>query len=374
MIAVLSSNRHAIKNTRWINERSKSAGVKGDEYISKQENVPIITLDEYCKKNNIGNIDIIKIDTQGYEDKVLKGCSELIKNDKINLIQVELIFADIYEKSLNFYDIDAQEIISTAYQNDYLSKVSYSPNGQMVVGCYLHNSGPGLIRSTTVFNETSGEVMWTKVTTPPCRDIAWSPDSSLIAIAYNWAPEHRDENGHPVFDYNGPYVDVLVSSSGSYFDQLNDICMSIYHCASITSLDWHPDSQSIIAGGNSNLGFTNPIGPSPNHIVGVVSSWYFDPGLEAIFGCMDEKSSNYNPLANASDYSCLSYYGTTQTDGSNNQYDSENGITPVNVDDLLDDSSRTQTEPIIQWIRNILFIAVCIGFVILLLGANRYKR
>ena len=94
------------KNTRWINERSKSAGVKGDEYISKQENVSIITLDEYCKKNNIGNIDIIKIDTQGYEDKVLKGCSELIKNDKINLIQVELIFADIYEKSLNFYDIE----------------------------------------------------------------------------------------------------------------------------------------------------------------------------------------------------------------------------------------------------------------------------
>ena len=187
-------------------------------------------------------------------------------------------------------------------------------------------------------------------------------------------PEHRDENGYPVFDYNGPYVDILVASNGSYFDQLDYICMSIYHCASITSLDWHPNSQSIIAGGNSNFGFTNPIGPSPNHIVGVVSSWYFDPSLEAIFGCMDEKSSNYNPLANASDYSCLSYYGTTQTDGSNNQYDSENGITPVNVDDLLDDSSRTQTEPIIQWIRNILFIAVCIGFVILLLGANRYKR
>ena len=87
------------KNTRWINERSKSVGVKEDEYISRQENVSIITLDEYCKKNNIGNIDILKIDTQGYEDKVLKGCSELIKNEKINLIQVELIFADIYEKS-----------------------------------------------------------------------------------------------------------------------------------------------------------------------------------------------------------------------------------------------------------------------------------
>ena len=276
--------------------------------------------------------------------------------------------------NLNFYDIEAQEIVSISNETDYISKVAYSPDGQMVVGCDLPNSRFGMFGSTTVFDEASGEVMWTKVTTPLCRDIAWSPDSSLIAIAYNSVPEHRDENGHPVFDYNGPYVDILVASNGSYFDQLDYICMSIYHCASITSLDWHPNSQSIIAGGNSNFGFTNPIGPSPNHIVGVVSSWYFDPSLEAIFGCMDEKSSNYNPLANASDYSCLSYYGTTQTDGSNNQYDSENGITPVNVDDLLDDSSRTQTEPIIQWIRNILFIAVCIGFVILLLGANRYKR
>ena len=276
--------------------------------------------------------------------------------------------------NLNFYDIEAQEIVSISNETDYISKVAYSPDGQMVVGCDLPNSRFGMFGSTTVFDEASGEVMWTKVTTPLCRDIAWSPDSSLIAIAYNSVPEHRDENGHPVFDYNGPYVDILVASNGSYFDQLDSICMSIYHCASITSLDWHPDSQSIIAGGNSNLGFTNPIGPSPSHIAGVVSSWYFDSSLEAIFGCMDEKSSNYNPLANASDYSCLSYYGTTQTDGSNNQYDSENGITPVNVDDLLDDSSRTQTEPIIQWIRNILFIAVCIGFVILLLGANRYKR
>ena len=276
--------------------------------------------------------------------------------------------------NLNFYNVDAQEIVSTSNETDYFSKVAYSPDGEMIVGCYLHNSGPGLIRSTTVFDEASGEVMWTKVTTPPCRDITWSPDSSLIAIAYNSAPEHRDENGHPVFDYNGPYVDILVSSNGSYFDQLNSICMSIYDCVSITSLDWHPDSQSIIAGGNYELGFTNPIGPSPSHLVGVVSSWYFDPSLEAIFGCMDEKSSNYNPLANASDYSCLSYYGTSQTDDSDNQYDSENGTSPDNVDELLDDESRNQIDPLMQWIRNILFISVCIGFVILLLGVNKYRR
>ena len=96
--------------------------------------------------------------------------------------------------------------------------------------------------------------------------------------------------------------------------------------------------------------------------------------MEAIFGCMDEKSSNYNPLANASDYSCLSYYGTSQTDDSDNQYNSENGNSPDNVNELLDDESSNQTDLLMQWIRNILFISVCIGFLILLLGANKYRR
>jgi WD40 repeat protein len=286
----------------------------------------------------------------------------------------KLVFSD--SGNLNFYDIEAQEIVSISNETDYFSKVAYSPDGQMIVGCYLPNSWFGMFGSTTVFDEASGEVMWTKVTTPLCRDIAWSPDSSLIAIAYNSVPEHRDENGHPVFDYNGPYVDILVASNGSYFDQLDSNCIAIYHCVSITSVHWHPNSQSIIAGGNADFGYTS-LSPQPNYgstLVGVVSSWYFDSSMEAIFGCMDEKSSNYNPLANASDYSCLSYYGTSQTDDSDNQYNSENGNSPDNVDELLDDESSNQTDLLMQWIRNILFISVCIGFLILLLGANKYRR
>ena len=33
--------------------------------------VDIDTIDNYCQSNEIGKIDILKIDTQGYEDKVL---------------------------------------------------------------------------------------------------------------------------------------------------------------------------------------------------------------------------------------------------------------------------------------------------------------
>ena len=67
--------------------------------------------DEYMSENNIENIDFIKIDTEGFELKVLKGFGDKIKN--INIIQfeyggtfldtnVKLIEVINYLKSYNF--------------------------------------------------------------------------------------------------------------------------------------------------------------------------------------------------------------------------------------------------------------------------------
>jgi hypothetical protein len=51
-------------------------------------------------------IDILKIDTQGYEDKVIAGSKNLIKKNKIKIIQLEIIFSEIYQNTLNIYDIE----------------------------------------------------------------------------------------------------------------------------------------------------------------------------------------------------------------------------------------------------------------------------
>jgi len=42
--------------------------------------LPIKTLDDYCKENNIDDIDFLKIDTEGYEKEVLSGGSNVIEN------------------------------------------------------------------------------------------------------------------------------------------------------------------------------------------------------------------------------------------------------------------------------------------------------
>jgi FkbM family methyltransferase len=63
------------------------------------------TLDNYCKKEGIETIDILKIDTQGFEIEVLKGASHLLKENKIKMIYCEAYFQCQYKSQPLFQDI-----------------------------------------------------------------------------------------------------------------------------------------------------------------------------------------------------------------------------------------------------------------------------
>ena len=62
--------------------------------------------DNFCKKNNIKKIDILKIDTEGYEDKVLKGFKNFLNEGRVSIILVELNLGDNFENYNQFYDIE----------------------------------------------------------------------------------------------------------------------------------------------------------------------------------------------------------------------------------------------------------------------------
>lgn len=60
-------------------------------------------LDSFCKKNGINHIDFLKIDTEGHDFSVIKGCGSFIEN--IDFVQCEAS-ANIYNKFHNsFIDI-----------------------------------------------------------------------------------------------------------------------------------------------------------------------------------------------------------------------------------------------------------------------------
>jgi len=119
-----SSLVELIPNTNWLKNRSKQYNVEPDKYIKEKIKVKTVSLDKYCEKNNINNIDILKIDTQAYEDKILKGSKEIIKKQLVFFIELEIILKEFYEKYFSFNDIESL-IIPNNYR---LCSISLSNN------------------------------------------------------------------------------------------------------------------------------------------------------------------------------------------------------------------------------------------------------
>lgn len=111
------------KNSEWIEVRSKEHKTSIENFISSVK-VNIGTLDDYCSKNKVDTIDLLKIDTQGYEDRVMQGGINALKNKKIKAIVTELMFDDVYERYFSFSDIEK-----------YLL-----PNNFRMVGIYLSSN------------------------------------------------------------------------------------------------------------------------------------------------------------------------------------------------------------------------------------------
>jgi FkbM family methyltransferase len=60
-------------------------------------NVLIGTVDDYCFKNRIERIDVLKSDTQGYDLEVLRGADRMLTSGCVYLVYLEIIFSEMYK-------------------------------------------------------------------------------------------------------------------------------------------------------------------------------------------------------------------------------------------------------------------------------------
>ena len=63
-----------------------------DFTVARSYSVEVSTLDYYCQVNDIERINILKIDTEGFELNVLRGASGLLKDSKIDIVFTEINF------------------------------------------------------------------------------------------------------------------------------------------------------------------------------------------------------------------------------------------------------------------------------------------
>jgi FkbM family methyltransferase len=54
------------------------------------------TLDSFCEENSVNHINLLKIDTQGFELEILKGSRQMLKSNRVALVYLEIIFSDMY--------------------------------------------------------------------------------------------------------------------------------------------------------------------------------------------------------------------------------------------------------------------------------------
>ncbi|HEU5070295.1 MAG TPA: FkbM family methyltransferase [Verrucomicrobiae bacterium] len=59
--------------------------------------IAVQTADAFCDERGLARIDLMKIDTQGYELHVLRGAQRMLAQRKVSVINLEVQFVDFYE-------------------------------------------------------------------------------------------------------------------------------------------------------------------------------------------------------------------------------------------------------------------------------------
>ena len=92
--------------------------------VRQETRVPVLTLDRYCAEHSIERIDFLKLDTQGYELRVLDGAAALVSRQAIPLIYLEVGFVTLYEGQPLFPEV-YQYLFDRGYRLVWLYESSF---------------------------------------------------------------------------------------------------------------------------------------------------------------------------------------------------------------------------------------------------------
>jgi FkbM family methyltransferase len=96
--------------------------------LNHTREVPLIRLDRYIVNSSVNKVNLLKIDTQGYEPEVLAGLGDRLTD--IDVVITELMFYDFYERSLSFSDIE-KYLLPAGFKLYDISHISKNPmNGR----------------------------------------------------------------------------------------------------------------------------------------------------------------------------------------------------------------------------------------------------
>ena len=96
----LEFNEYAWSSLNSLLKRSFTSSKIIDNY-----HVDVVSIDDYCRENNIYKINLLKTDTEGFELNVLLGAEQMMNENKIQFVYTEVFFYENYIGQSSFGDI-----------------------------------------------------------------------------------------------------------------------------------------------------------------------------------------------------------------------------------------------------------------------------
>ncbi len=111
--------------------------------------VPVLCLDRFCAERGIARIDLLKLDAQGYELRILDGSRSLLDRLAIPLIYTEVGFVRIYEGQPLFPEV-YQYLYARGYRLVWLYETSFHTHYYSLAAnaLFVHESIGARVRSS----------------------------------------------------------------------------------------------------------------------------------------------------------------------------------------------------------------------------------
>ena len=97
---------NSFEETSSLNRLNSKRERKDKNFTKNTLKVKCMTLDNYIVNNKIKKIDLLKLDTQGNENMILKGAKKSLSEGLVKYIKLEIIFEDYYNKQTYFFEFD----------------------------------------------------------------------------------------------------------------------------------------------------------------------------------------------------------------------------------------------------------------------------
>jgi FkbM family methyltransferase len=110
------------KKSNYYEKKIKFLGQQNRDFFHKKEEITITTLDKAMLNKNCATIDLIKIDTEGYEYEVLKGSVKVLKKTK--LILFEHHYDNMIIKNYTFEKIN-DFLIQNSFKKVFKAKMPF---------------------------------------------------------------------------------------------------------------------------------------------------------------------------------------------------------------------------------------------------------